>query len=104
MLTSFPIAAGAYFKAKKGARLLASKHFWRSEGVVISIEGGPRSPELLTQTSSLPHEFRTSSMRVKVACSSAAIKGYGMILVLGWDSLRVEAISEVSSLVVLVQA
>lgn len=98
------MAAGAYFNAKKGARLLASKHFWRSEGVVISIEGGPRSPELLTQTSSLPQELRTSSIRVKVACSSAAIRGYGIILVLGWVSPREEARPEESSLVVLVQA
>ena len=70
----------------------------------MSIEGGPRSPELLTQTSSLPHEFRMSSMRVNVACSSAAIKGYGIILVLGCVLLRVETTSEGSSLVVLVQA
>ena len=98
------MAAGAYFNAKKGARLFASKHFWRSEGVVMSIDGGPSSPELLTQTSSRPHEFRTSSIRVRVACSSAAINGYGIILVLGWLSLRVEAIAEASSLVVLVQA
>ena len=70
----------------------------------MSIEGGPRSPELLTQTSSLPHAFRISSMRVRVACSSAAIKGYGIILVLGWLLPRIEARSEVSSLEVLVQA
>lgn len=71
----------------------------------MSMDGGPSRPELLTQTSSLPHEFRTSSIRVRVACSSAAIKGYGIILVLGWFSLKEEeAISEVSSLVVLVQA
>ena len=70
----------------------------------MSIVGGPSSPELLTHTSSLPHEFRMSSIRVRVACSSAAIKGYGIILVLGWVSLREEAISEQSSLVVLVQA
>ncbi len=70
----------------------------------MSIEGGPSSPELLTQTSSLPHALRISSMRVRVACSSAAIKGYGIILVLGRVLLRVEAISEVSSFVVLVQA
>ena len=70
----------------------------------MSIDGGPSNPELLTQTSSLPHAFRTSSTSVSVACSSAAIKGYGIILVLGLVSLRVEAISEASSLVVLVQA
>lgn len=70
----------------------------------MSIDGGPSRPELLTQTSSLPQEFKMSSIRVRVACSSAAIKGYGIILVLGWVSLRVEARSEVSSLVVLVQA
>lgn len=70
----------------------------------MSIDGGPSRPELLTQTSSLPQEFKMSSIRVRVACSSAAIKGYGIILVLGWVSLRVEAMSEVSSLVVLVQA
>ena len=68
----------------------------------MSIDGGPSKPELLTQTSSLPHEFRMSSIRVRVACSSAAIKGYGIILVLGWSSL--ETIREVSSLAVLVQA
>ena len=45
-----------------------------------------------------------SSIRVRVACSSAAIKGYGIILVLGWVALREEAMSEASSLVVLVQA
>ena len=104
MLASFPMAAGAYFNAKKGARLFASKHFCRSEGVVMSIDGGPSSPELLTQTSSLPHEFRMSSIRVRVACSSAAIKGYGIILLLGWVPLREEAISDMSSLLVLVQA
>ena len=49
----------------------------------MSIDGGPSKPELLTQTSSLPHEFRMSSISVRVACSSAAIKGYGMIFVLG---------------------
>ena len=54
--------------------------------------------------SSLPSEFNMSSIRVKVACSSAAIKGYGMILVFGWVSPREEAKSEVSSFVVLVQA
>ena len=70
----------------------------------MSIDGGPSSPELLTQTSSLPHELRMSSTRVRVACSSAAINGYGIILVLGWVSLRVTGIAEVSSLVVLVQA
>lgn len=72
--------------------------------MVKLMDGGPNSPELLTQTSSLPQEFKMSSTSVRVACSSAAIKGYGIILVLGWVSLRVEATSEVSSLVVLVQA
>ena len=104
LLASFPMAAGAYFNAKKGARLFASKQFWRSEGVVMSIEGGPSRPELQTQTSSLPQELRMSSIRVRVACSSAEIKGYGIILHLGWVSLREEAMSEQSSLVVLVQA
>jgi len=49
----FVIAGGAYFKAKKGAMELASKHLYRSLGLVSEIEGGPSKPELVTQTSRL---------------------------------------------------
>ena len=63
------MAGGAYLRAKKGAMELASKHCWRSAGVVASMLGGPSSPEEQTQTSSLPHAFSASSMRVRVSCS-----------------------------------
>lgn len=46
-------AAGAYLRARKGAIEFASKHFWRSAGDVSAIEGGPRRPDEVTQTSSL---------------------------------------------------
>ena len=65
----FDIAGGAYFSAKNGAREFASKHFWRSAGVVLSIDGGPRRPEEHTQTSRRPNAFKASSMRVNVSCS-----------------------------------
>ena len=86
-----PMAGGAYFSAKKGAIEFASKHFCRSEGVVASSEGGPKSPEEQTQISSLPHEFSTSSMRPNVSSSLATLKGYPMILVLG-ESLATSSI------------
>ena len=79
------MAGGAYFSAKNGAMLFASKHFCRSEGVVASTDGGPRRPELHTQTSRRPKEFRISSIRVRVSASEATVRGYGMILVLGED-------------------
>ena len=63
------MAGGAYLSAKNGAMLFASKHFWRSVGVVLSIEGGPSKPELQTQTSMRPKAFSASSMRVSVSCS-----------------------------------
>jgi hypothetical protein len=65
--------------------LFASKHFCRSAGVVASREGGPRRPELQTQTSNRPKEFRISSMRVRVSGSDATVSGYGIIFVLGED-------------------
>lgn len=55
--------------------LFASKHFWRSVGVVASIEEGPRRPEEQTQTSRRPQELRTSSIRPRVSSSLATLKG-----------------------------
>jgi hypothetical protein len=77
------MAGGAYFNAKKGAIELASKHFCRSAGVVASSEGGPRRPEEHTQTSNLPQEFKTSSMRPRTSSSFATLNGYPIIFVLG---------------------
>jgi len=89
----FAIAGGAYFSAKNGAIEFASKHFCRSAGVVASSEGGPSKPEEQTQTSSLPQEFRTSSIRPRVSSSAATLKGYPINFVLGcsfvMDSIRV---------------
>lgn len=80
---SFAIAGGAYLRAKNGAMLLASKHFCRSAGVVASREGGPRSPDEQTQTSSLPKELRTSSISPRVSSSLATLKGYSITFVFG---------------------
>ena len=63
------MAGGAYFKAKKGAMLLASKQRCRSAGVVVEMEGGPRRPDEQTQTSRRPQALRASSIRVRVSCS-----------------------------------
>lgn len=43
--------------------------------MVASSEGGPRRPEEQTQTSSLPQELRTSSIRARVSSSAATLKG-----------------------------
>lgn len=51
--------------------------------MVASREGGPRSPDEHTQTSSLPQEFSTSSMRPSVSSSLATLNGYPIIFVLG---------------------
>jgi hypothetical protein len=72
---SLAIAGGAYFSAKKGAMLFASKHLCRSPGVVASRLEGPSKPEEQTQTSSLPQTFKTSSMRPSVSSSLATLKG-----------------------------
>ena len=48
------MAGGAYLSAKNGAKLLASKHFCRSAGVVMSIEGGPSRPDEQIHTSRRP--------------------------------------------------
>lgn len=69
------MAGGAYLSAKKGARLFVSKHFCRSAGVVASMDGGPKRPEEQTQTSRRPQVLRTSSMRVRVSCSSVGDSG-----------------------------
>jgi len=69
------MAGGAYLSAKNGARLFASKHFCKSAGVVASIDGGPRRPEEVTQTSKRPQALSTSSIRVRVACSSERESG-----------------------------
>jgi hypothetical protein len=71
----FAIAGGAYFSAKNGAIELTSKHFCKSAGVVASRLGGPNNPLLHTQTSNLPQEFRTSSIRERVSSSLATLKG-----------------------------
>jgi hypothetical protein len=66
--------------------LFASKHFCRSDGVVASREGGPRRPELQTQTSRRPNELRISSIKVSVSGSEATVRRYGIIFVFGEDS------------------
>lgn len=91
------MAGGAYLSAKNGARLFASKHFCRSDGVVMSIDGGPSSPELHTQTSNRPQLLRTSSTRLSVDCSSDDISGYEMILVFAWLLDNVDTRAEDSS-------
>lgn len=72
---SFAMAGGAYLSAKNGAIECASKHLWRSSGVVSWIEGGPRRPEEQTQMSRRPKAFRTSSMSTTVSSSLAMLKG-----------------------------
>ena len=69
------MAGGAYLSAKKGAYVFASKHFCKSAGVVLVMDGGPRSPELQIQTSRRPQVFRMSSMRVRVESSAEGEKG-----------------------------
>lgn len=71
----FSIACGAYLRAKNGARLLASKHLWRSCGVVASIEAGPSKPLEQTQTSILPYALSASSIRTRVSCSLEIVYG-----------------------------
>ncbi len=89
----FAIAGGPYFSAKKGAIEFASKHFWRSLGVVASRLEGPRSPDEQTQTSSLPQEFKMSSIKPSVSSSLATLNGYPMIFVFGL-SFATESIRE----------
>ena len=67
--------------------LFASKHFCRSAGVVVVMEGGPSNPEEQTQTSRRPKELRTSSIRESVSCSLAMLSGNPMTLVLGYALL-----------------
>ena len=69
------MAGGAYFKAKKGAMLFASKHFLRSAGVVTSIDRGPSKPEEQTHTSRRPQALSTSSIKVSVSSSLAMLRG-----------------------------
>lgn len=98
------MAGGAYLSAKKGAMLLASKHFCRSAGVVASIEDGPSRPAEETHTSRRPKEFRTSSMSCNVSCSLEILRGYPMTFVLGYFLLTSAANEEQSSVLERVQA
>jgi hypothetical protein len=83
LLVIFAIAGGAYFSAKNGAMLFASKHFCRSAGVVASSDGGPKRPDEQTQASRRPQVFSTSSISPRVSSSAATLKGYPIILVFG---------------------
>ena len=98
------MAGGAYLSAKKGAMLLASKHFCRSAGVVASIEGGPSRPADETHTSRRPKEFSTSSMSCNVSCSLEMFRGYPITFVLGNSLLTFAANSEQFSVLERVQA
>jgi hypothetical protein len=71
--------------------LFASKHFCRSDGVVASMDGGPRRPDEHTQTSRRPKELRISSIKVRVSASEATVRGYGIIFVFA-DDLEIVSI------------
>lgn len=62
------MAAGAYFRARKGMRALASKSLRRSVGVVSVTEDGPRRPEDVTKMSSLYGERQVRKCGVESRC------------------------------------
>lgn len=72
---NLPIAGGAYFIAQNGAMLFASKHLYKSAGVVASILGGPSKPAEQTHTSRRPKALRVSSIKARVSCSEAMSRG-----------------------------
>jgi hypothetical protein len=101
-------------RAKNGAMEFASKHLRRSSGVVSTMEGGPKRPDEVTHTSSLiargqlwkgkldyvtyrPHEFSTSSIRLKVSSSLVILYGCPMTFVFGYSLLTSAANSAYES-------
>jgi hypothetical protein len=75
LLVVFPMAAGAYFNAKKGAMVFASRHFCKSAGVVWDRVEGPTREDEQTKMSRRPKVLRTSSMSVRVEDSSVLLYG-----------------------------
>ena len=78
LIPIIPLKTGkkaTHLKAKNGARQLASHPLCSSIGPVLSIPAGPNHPAAQTHTSSLPHEFSTSSIKASVSCSLAISKG-----------------------------